>query len=146
MFPRQHRHAVHSVHAEDEPLDAMEQPFAGLLADPHRSRRVAAMTLLAVAGAIVAFMVAHGLRASVVGGSHPPAVAGSGVPARSVEQRHRMGQRHRVGQRHRQARPVAQARGAGIVPAAHEAVSSPAAAARAVAGTGAAGSEFNFER
>jgi hypothetical protein len=189
MFPRQRWHAVRSVHAEDEPLDARGQPFAGLpaedvplramepfaglLADPPRSRRVAAMALLGVAGATVAFMVAHGLRASGVGGPHPATVAGpavvapqghgvsaksaegvvrhaprlrSGVPARSVEQRHGVGQRHRMGQRHTQARSVPEARGAGIVPAAHEAVSSPAATAGAVAGTGAAGSEFNFER
>jgi hypothetical protein len=168
MFARHPRHAVHSVHAEDEPLDAMGQRFAGPPAGPPRWRRVAAMALLSAAGAIVAFMVVHGLRASVAGGLHP-GVAGQavaapperGAPAESAEGVSGHAPRRRA--RPRSSAPVRSAgrrrrwasaravpdvvRAVAAVPAAQGVASSPQAtvATRARA-PGNAESEFGFER
>jgi hypothetical protein len=190
MFPRHRQHAVHSIHAEDEPLEAMEQQFARLPAPARlaRQRRLAAMALLGAGVGILAMLVAHGLRAPGAGGGvglgpHPPGEAGpvvaarlpQGAPAgygeggsqdvqgRSARPRSRAGLRADAGagggmrgelmrapgrsavQRHTQARAVPKARGVGTVPEAHRVIS-PSAAAVVVVATGAAGSEFNFER
>jgi hypothetical protein len=89
MFPRRHRHAVHSVYAEDEPLEAVEQQTARLPAPARlaRQRRLAAMALLGAGVGIVAMLVAHGLRAPGAGGGvrlgpHPPGETGPVVAAR----------------------------------------------------------------